>query len=226
MPRLGPIRWAIGTLRDVPYLRMCRLTLGRPDRNFRSASHRGWAKVNGTAKKVMATPLPSGQARSGGYTGAANGGGSRINQYTLVQDVCLESRPIPTVYSSFYVTSSLRQGDGLLPHSPPASYGGWNNGRHYLDPRPYVVSCRDDRFLRSGAARTFRRKYIDGTLVATQSTEHDPTDGMEPRCQQRLLLLPITWRDGHPGSSAAYYTDSAHERPADRRPRWRKRAGD
>ncbi len=156
---------------------------------FGTTTSFGIASINGEVARVMRFPAAS---PTQGYCvvhGAApNGGGSKVNQYTLIMDVLFPSGS--TGYRAFWQTDTNNTTDADL--FVNGSNGIGISGVYDGDLSPDIwhrvafgVDC-------SGASLS---KYIDGALVGTQSLASGP-DG---RWSLDPLALLFTDEDGETG---------------------------
>ena len=136
-------------------------------------------------------------------TGAANGGGAKVNQYTLVMDVMTVGG---AQYRSIYNTNPDNANDCDFARYPNGSIGYQTTGGTMLqDPLTwYRVAVTVD------AGANSVNHYIDGILVNTEPTDKVSLDGVYSAVANSHLLL---FADDNVdlGSwflSSAYYVES------------------
>jgi hypothetical protein len=139
---------------------------------FGSTAFFGISPINGTNANVMFFPV---SGPSGGYqlpTTAlvANGGGSLVNDYTIVMDVLFPAS------ESQQVRPLVQTDDGVI--TPDADFVVDTTGGIGAPPGPYTGSILPNTWYRLGFAVTADQisKYIDGVAAGNQ-----PTGGVDSR---------------------------------------------
>ncbi len=175
------------------------------NRLFGTSTGFGGPEVPGTTGKIVWVTNNTMRTTDGLAisTGAANGGGTKVNQYTLIMDV-MSVGGAP--YRSFYNTDPDNLSDNKFARYPDGSIGYWTTGGSMLQ-NPltwYRIAATVD------AGANSVKHYIDGALVNTEPTEKVALDGVYSAAANSRLLL-FADQDYDLGSwflSSAYYVES------------------
>ncbi len=159
---------------------------------FGSTSSFGIANIGGQAALVMRFPACSpAQGYLLPHGAAANGGGTKVNQYTLILDVLFPSTS--TGYRAFWQTDPNNTTDADL----------FINGSNGIGiSSAYQGSLTPDTWHRVAfaldltAAAGQLSKYLDGTLVGTQTL----SEGVDGRWSLDPTALLLTDEDGETGA--------------------------
>ena len=146
---------------------------------FGTAGSFGLPLVGGQDKQVMKVPACSSTM---GYlmdSGAnANGGGSYVNNYTIIMDVYLPSSVNKLEYKALFNTSNTNGNDAdFFFHYTTGVHNGIGIMSEYHGMVNYDTWHRIGCAVSCTAGQTIIKKYINGTLVGTLTTTSSGLDG-------------------------------------------------